>query len=151
MNIRIISFAKRVEPAILQLEKEYLKRITRFADVEIVNFKPMSEGKINGVELKRFEKQFPKNAYWIALTENGKQISSQEFAAFLQARSQQGVGMICFILGGAEGLSKPLLDKAHFRLSLSRLTFPHQLARLLTIEALYRSFDLMHGGRYHKE
>ena len=156
MKIRIISFSKKTEPAIVQLEKEYLKRISRYAEVEILNLKReeispqgRSSEKIRK-EDERLEKAIPPHAYCIMLGEKGKELDSKEWAQFLDERTKEGRGMLCLVLGGPEGLSEQLEDKAHFRFSLSRLTFPHQLARLFLIESLYRSFDLLHGGNYHK-
>jgi 23S rRNA (pseudouridine1915-N3)-methyltransferase len=141
MKIKIISFAKKEDPRVRELEIEYLKRIKRFADVQIVNLKKESEFE---------ELHLAQGTHVVALMDKGKEFSTPEMSQFLKREIQSGRHMLCFILGGASGLPESIVKGSHFQLSLSRLTLPHRLARLFLIEALYRSFDMLHGGNYDK-
>lgn len=89
-------------------------------------------------------------SYKIAMCVEGKQLSSEELAALLKSTADRGVSHVEFVIGGAEGLSEELKSKCDFRLSMSRMTFPHRIARLLLLEQLYRAFTINAGLKYHK-
>jgi 23S rRNA (pseudouridine1915-N3)-methyltransferase len=101
------------------------------------------EGKVLLEKLASFD-------YVVALDQHGKQVTSEEFSELLQARRNSGKRSVCFIIGGAYGLSEKVRQRANYILSLSKCTFPHQLTRLILVEQLYRSYTLMQGTRYHK-
>ena len=94
--------------------------------------------------------KIPKKAYVIAMCIEGKQLSSEELADKLEAASLEGKSSICFVVGSSFGLSDKVKNAADLRLSMSRLTFPHQLARVMLYESIYRSFSIISGGKYHK-
>ena len=89
------------------------------------------------------------NAYKVAMVIDGKQYTSPELAAFLEKRAMDG-REVCFLIGGPEGLPQPVIDQADLQLGLSRLTFPHDLAMVVTLEALYRASTISAGQPYHK-
>ena len=118
----------------------YRKRIPELDVVEIKDSNPVKEGELV-LSMLRPEQEL------VALTEEGKTYTSDAFAALLSgARSHQFV----FFIGSADGLSPQIKQQAHHKLSLSPMTFPHELARLLLIEQLYRAKTILQGGRYHK-
>ena len=137
---------------------EYTKRISQYAKVEEVNIK---ESKIadedNAQEIKKAledegEKilsKIPKDAYKVALCVEGTMLDSVALASLLQSAGDKS-GKIAFIIGSSHGLSDTVKRAADTRLSFSKLTFPHQLMRVILAEAVYRSFTIIAGKRYHK-
>ena len=90
-----------------------------------------------------------KDDYLVALDENGKQLSSVQLSGFLQARANESVKRLVFVIGGAFGLHESVLKKANYKWSLSSLTFPHQLVRLIMAEQVYRACTIMRNEKYH--
>jgi 23S rRNA (pseudouridine1915-N3)-methyltransferase len=133
-------------------EGNYLKRLRRHASVTIEEIKGAKGEKKEAV---RKEGEFllaklRRGSYIVALSEDGKTHDSRQFSKWLEAMGLQGRSDITFVIGGAAGLSREILDKADARLSLSAMTFPHQLARLVLVEQIYRAFTLIKGEPYHK-
>jgi len=133
-------------------EDDYLKRLGRYSSVTVEEIKG---AKGEEKEAIRKEGEFllaklRKGSYIVALTEDGENQNSRQFSKWLEGMGIQGRSDITFVIGGAAGLSKELLDKADGSLSLSPMTFPHQLARLVLIEQIYRAFTLIKGEPYHK-
>ena len=86
----------------------------------------------------------------VALAIDGKQLSSEELADFMEERGVRGESHIQFVIGGSLGLSDAVLRRSDYRLSFSRMTFPHQLMRVILLEQIYRSYRIIHGEPYHK-
>ena len=154
MNIKILSLRKSDCPLIRSLEDEYIKRLSKYTRVERIDVK---RAKIKGAQQKNRTEETQKllavlkrGEYVVLLSEKGKTYLSPEFAQFVKAKINSGIRTLTFVIGGPTGFNEDISQKVHSNLSLSRLTFPHQLSRLILIEALYRSFDIMHGGPYHK-
>lgn len=139
--------------------KEYLKRLSPHAKVEIIE---VSDEKIpehpsdtelrlikdkEGEKISRYLKE---GTYLIALDIQGKNLSSEEMAEMIADLGIKGKSDLTFLIGGSLGLAEFLLKKADFRLSFGRMTFPHQLMRLILVEQLYRSFKIIAGHPYHK-
>ena len=101
-------------------------------------------------EAAEIEKAVPKGAYVVALCVEGREMSSTELAGTLDAAMGAGASKLCFIIGGSFGLHESVKRSADLRLSMSRMTFPHHLARVMLAEQVYRAFTIMNGGRYHK-
>ena len=118
----------------------YLKRIPELEIVEIKDTTPQKEGEVALSLLKPNQKL-------VALMEEGKTYSSEQFAEFL---SRAGSNEWVLLIGSAEGLSPEIKQRADYRLSLSPMTFPHELARLMLVEQLYRAKTILQGGKYHK-
>ena len=114
---------------------------------------PTSEAKRELVlknEGARIFERLPKNAYIISLCIEGRQQSSTEFSDFLEKTAAGGNSDIVFIIGGSMGICDELKAKSDFKLSFSKMTFPHQLMRVVLLEQLYRAFNISNGGKYHK-
>ena len=159
MKIRILAIGKIKEPYLKQGIDEYLKRIKPYAQIEIVevNDEPVNdnpkEAEINHVkdiEGERILKLLKPQDYLIALDLNKKQFTSPEFATFLQEKFIQGGSNIAFVIGGSYGLSDALKKRANDSLSLSNMTFLHQMTRLILLEQIYRAFKINRNETYHK-
>lgn len=154
MKIKIVSLRKTDSADILRLEKEYLKRFSSYANVVFVD---VARAKIKGkhrtestLEVQKVLSVIDSKDYFVLLSERGKEPTSVEFAQFLEKQRAQCFGSLVFVIGGPEGYPQELESHADCILSLSKLTFPHKLVRLLLLEGLYRSFDIIAGGPYHK-
>ncbi len=121
---------------------EYMKRISRFADVEMIHIK--EDKKTTNKILKICEKKFV-----VLLDEKGKQFSSQELADFLEQKKNQSQDL-CFVIGGPDGHEQAVRERADYVWSMSKLTFPHDIAMMLLVETLYRSLSINAGHPYHR-
>jgi 23S rRNA (pseudouridine1915-N3)-methyltransferase len=122
--------------------KEYLKRISRFSDIEMIHVK--EDKKTSEKILKICEKKFV-----VILDEKGKQFSSQGLADFLEQKKNQSQNL-CFVIGGPDGHLSEIKERADYIWSLSKLTFPHDVAIMLLVETLYRSLSINAGHPYHR-
>jgi 23S rRNA (pseudouridine1915-N3)-methyltransferase len=144
MKIKVAWIGKTKEPAIQALTEEYLKRISRYADVAGVALK--DEAAI--FSLAAGEKQQKDRHTLVILDSRGKQFSSEELAAFLE-REQVNATPLLFAIGGSDGFSEEARRQARFALSLGRMTLPHELARVVLLEQLYRAFTILKHHPYH--
>jgi len=159
MKIRIIAIGKIKEEYLRLGIAEYVKRISAYCNVEIieVNDEPFSE-KPNSSEIekgittegKRVMKLLKENDYVISLDLGKKELKSEEFANFLTKKLEIGGSNITFIIGGSYGLSSELKNRANDSISLSQMTFLHQMTRLILLEQIYRGFKINHNEVYHK-
>ena len=138
---------------------EYIKRLGAYGKCEVREITEQrlgerpSEREIESAlarEAQELERAIPKGAYVCALCVEGEMCSSEQLAQRLQALDTRGVSRICFIVGGSYGLDEGFKRRADFRLSMSRMTFPHHLARVMLAEQVYRAFTINAGTRYHK-
>lgn len=138
---------------------EYYKRLGGFAKCELREIAEQRLGeKPSGREIaaalereaREIERAIPKGAYVCALCVEGEQCASDELARRLAALDARGVGRICFVVGGSFGLAEEIKRRADWRLSMSEMTFPHHLARVMLAEQVYRAFTINVGTRYHK-
>lgn len=134
--------------------EEYFKRLGAYSKPELKEIpeerlpEQPSEREIAQAlkrEATEIEKAVPKGAYTVALCVEGREMSSEELA-----RALEGKPKLCFIVGGSFGLDESVKKRADLRLSMSKLTFPHHLARVMLAEQVYRAFTIQNGGRYHK-
>ncbi len=136
---------------------EYAKRIGAYAKLEEINLKeerladesPAAISRALTAEGEKILEKIPKDAYAVALCVEGKMLSSEELARVVDT-AKGGSGKIVFIIGSSYGLSDAVKARADLKLSFSRLTFPHQLIRISLAEAVYRSFTILNGKKYHK-
>lgn len=140
---------------VLQGEAEYLQRVRGSFQIELVELgmespESMSPAEVQAREADEVLKRTKSYDYLIVLDERGKEMASKQFSDFVQARMNSGVKTVCFVIGGAFGFAEKVRQEADSVLSLSSLTFPHQLTRLLLVEQLYRAHTLMRGISYHK-
>ena len=143
MKISVVCFQKNRHAELEAAEGEYLKRLAARARVEVHSIARWKDG--DGVP-----ERLCKGAHVVGLYIGGKQYTSEKLAQHLQDLMNQGRSHLVLVIGAAEGMPAGVERQVQERWSLSPLTFSHQLARLLVLEALYRSFDILGGGRYHK-
>ena len=152
MKINIVCVGKLKENYWSQAIDEYKKRLSRFAELKIIEVEEAS--KITNLEQKsktEGELLLSKSAgIIVALDGGGKMLSSPELAEYIHKKEIQAESVISFLIGGSNGLSKEVLSKADLVLSFGKITFPHQLFRVVLIEQIYRSFTIIAGLPYHK-
>ena len=141
MKVTIVCAGKVKDPAFLSLAGEYAKRIRRYTRLDEVFVRDADS-------LATFD---PGEATMVALEVWGKQLTSQQFAAQLERWGSSGKGEMCFVIGAAEGIPKSLSDRADSYLSLSSMTLPHRLARVVLLEQIYRGLSILRGEPYARE
>ena len=134
---------------------EFLKRIQKFTSVEIVEIADI-KGQTNPKSIKNLEAEkilskLKSDDFLILLDEKGKQFSSVEFADFIQQKDNQAIKKIIFLIGGAYGFDDKIYERANAQLSLSKMTYSHQLIRLIFMEQLYRAYTIINNFPYHNE
>ena len=157
MKIKLIVVGKTNAKYLLEGEKEYenrLKRYTKFEEIIIPDIK--QTGKWSENELKKKEGQLilgklENSDHVILLDDKGKSFSSIQFSEFLQQKMNSSLKSLVFVVGGAFGFSGEIYQRANSKLSLSKMTFSHQMVRLIFKEQLYRGFSILRGERYHHE
>jgi 23S rRNA (pseudouridine1915-N3)-methyltransferase len=127
--------------------REYEKRLQRYCSLELIELQERGSPIKEGAELLA---HIPAGAYVAALCVEGRALSSTQLASLLDEKSLSGISRLCFIVGGSEGLSDAVKDRADLRLSMSEMTFPHHLARIMLAEQIYRAFTILGGSKYHK-
>ncbi len=159
MKITLITVGKIKEKYLRDAIAEYSKRLSRYCKLEVVevadektpdNASETVGNAIREKEAERILKYIKEDAYIITLEINGRQLSSEELAEKIEKLGIQGISHIIFIIGGSIGLGKAVLDKSDFALSFSKMTFPHQLMRVILLEQVYRSYRIINGEPYHK-
>lgn len=158
IKITLITLGKLKEKYLRDAVDEYAKRLSRYCKLDIVELAPVnlpekpSQSEIN-LALEResdmIEKRIPEGSIVTALCIEGKSIASEQLADFVAGNTNSGKNM-CFIIGSSYGLSNTVKQKADLKLSLSAMTFPHQLFRVMLLEQLYRAFKINEGSTYHK-
>ncbi|GFN37146.1 23S rRNA (pseudouridine(1915)-N(3))-methyltransferase RlmH [Tepidimicrobium xylanilyticum] len=159
MNIRIIAVGKIKEKYLQEAIKEYSKRLSRYCNLEIIevedekapeNLSIKEEELIKAKEAERIKSKIQPNSYIISLVIEGKNLSSEEFSEKVQKLMVDGINDITYVIGGSLGLSEEVINQSDFKLSFSKMTFPHQLMRIILLEQIYRGFRIMRGEPYHK-
>lgn len=155
LKIKIICLGKFKEKSYVELEKLYLKRLSPFSKVKVVELPEVSYKSADQVEKAKIKeaeqivKQLPDDGIIILLEEKGQERNSVDFAAFLERIG--GIGQeIVFVIGSGVGLHESLKEYANYTISLSQLTFPHNMARVVLEEQIYRACTIMTGKEYHK-
>jgi 23S rRNA (pseudouridine1915-N3)-methyltransferase len=155
MKIQFWSIGKAHESYVKEGIELFTKRINHYysADWNIIptpkNTGMLSESDIKIREGKMIMEWLKPEDYLVALDERGKQMKSEALATFIQARSNQSVRQLIFLIGGAYGLDEQLLKRANYKWSLSDLVFPHQLVRLMVAEQIYRACTILKNEKYH--
>ena len=150
--IKIITVGSLKEKYLKEAVEEYSKRLRKYTDIEMIEIK--DEGLLPPLQAmekegKKIKKHLSEKDYIITLEIEGKELSSEELAKKLED-IQMINSNITFIIGGSYGIEKSIKEKAKFHLSFSKLTFPHQLFRVLLLEQIYRAFKIMNHESYHK-
>ena len=159
MKITVLTAGKIKEKYFTEAVREYAKRLSRYCELQIIetddeatpdNASPALETQIKNKEGARILSRIPTGAYVIALAIQGREVDSVGLSQKISALTLNGHSHLVFIIGGSLGLSDAVLEKADEKLSFSRLTFPHQLMRVILLEQIYRSFRIARGEPYHK-
>lgn len=155
MKIVVLSVGRVRQRFVLDAEGEYLQRIKGSFQVELVELgmespESMKPADVQAREAEEVLKKTKSYDYLVVLDERGKEMTSMALSEFVQARMNSGIKSVCFVIGGAYGFAEKVRQEADLILSLSALTFPHQLTRMLLVEQLYRSHTLIKGISYHK-
>jgi 23S rRNA (pseudouridine1915-N3)-methyltransferase len=159
MNITIITVGKIKEKYLRDAIEEYSKRLGRYCKLEIIeladektpdNPSEKEEEAIKEKEGQAILNKIKDNMFVIAMDLAGKQLKSEEFAGYIENLGVTGDSNIAFIIGGSLGISKSVLVRANYKLCFSKMTFPHQLFRVMLLEQIYRGFRIMKGEPYHK-
>lgn len=159
MKITLLTVGKIKEKYLRDAIAEYTKRLGRYCCLTIIEVPDEQtpegagaavEDRIRLREAKRLLRYIREDAYVITLEISGKCLSSEEFAQKIEDLGVQGKSHIMFIIGGSIGLGTEILARSDFALSFSRMTFPHQLMRLILLEQIYRGYRIINGEPYHK-
>jgi 23S rRNA (pseudouridine1915-N3)-methyltransferase len=156
MNIKFLWVGKTKNSSIKSLLADYQERIRHWVHCEIIETGDLSKKKsLRSAELvagegKELARYIPEHGRLVALDETGTQFTSGDFARWIEAEQNSGVRVITFVMGGPEGLSKMISGRAHLILSMGKMTWTHDLCRVLLLEQIYRALCIMHRIPYHK-
>ncbi|PBB05722.1 23S rRNA (pseudouridine(1915)-N(3))-methyltransferase RlmH [Salimicrobium humidisoli] len=159
MKVSIISVGKLKEKYLKQGIDEYTKRLGPYVKTEIIEVadekapENLSEAEMEEVKQKEGERilaKVPKDAYVITLEIEGKQLTSEQLASRFDNLMTYGSSKIVFVIGGSLGISSQVQDRSDYALSFSKMTFPHQMMRLMLLEQVYRAFKILKNEPYHK-
>ena len=141
MKLFVIAEGRIKERELRAVANDYLKRVSRYVKCDEIEAK----------DAAGLAKAIPEGAFVVALEVDGEQLTSTELSQRVERWGARGKGLVAFLIGGSEGIPTALSQRADFRMSLSKLTFPHRLARVMLFEQLYRSMTLLRGEPYARE
>lgn len=159
MNITIISVGKIKEKYLKDAIGEYSKRLGRYCKLDMIELPdektPDNASEKEELQIKEKEgdlilKNIKDNMFVIALDLNGKELTSVSFSNFINDLGVKGESNLTFVIGGSLGLSPQVLNRANYKLCFSKMTFPHQLFKVMLLEQIYRGYRIMKGEPYHK-
>jgi 23S rRNA (pseudouridine1915-N3)-methyltransferase len=157
MQIKLIAIGKTDDKQLLQLIEQYQKRLKHYVKFQldiipdIKNVKNLSEKQQKEKEGELILKKISATDVLILLDENGKQYSSIEFSGYLQKKMNTGIKQLVFVIGGPYGFSEAIYQKSKEKISLSKMTFSHQMIRLFMVEQIYRGFTILKNEPYHHQ
>lgn len=159
MKITVVTVGKIKEKYFVDAIAEYAKRLSRYCKLEIIQVADEKtpdgasealEAQIKDKEGERILSNIKDGSFVVALAIEGQMLDSEELAAKIEKWGVSGISQIVFVIGGSLGLSKAVLNRADYKLSFSRMTFPHQLMRVVLLEQIYRSYRIISNEPYHK-
>jgi len=159
MNITLISVGKIKEKYLKDAIDEYSKRLTRYCKLDMIevadektpdNASEKEELQIKDKEGETILRHIKDNMYVVALDLKGKMLSSEELADFIQDLGLKGDSNVAFVIGGSLGLSQKVINRANYKLCFSKMTFPHQLMKVILLEQIYRGYRINNNEPYHK-
>lgn len=159
MNVHLIVLGKFREKFMKEYSAEYEKRLSAYCKLTVCELEPVricenpTQGEIDNSLLKECEmikSKIPKNSYVFSMCIEGKKLSSEKFAEKISEIALNGKSTVVFIIGSSYGLSDEIKNMSDFKFSMSEMTFPHKLARIMLLEQIYRGFSINSGGKYHK-
>lgn len=157
MTITLITIGKTDSTVLQQLIATYEQRLQHYIKFEFLELpdikktKNLSEEQQKQKEGERLLKEINKGDILVLLDERGRQLTSKEFADYLQKKMNSGIKKLTFVIGGPYGFSESVFQRAQGKISLSKMTFSHQMVRLFAIEQLYRGFTILRNEPYHHE
>ncbi len=160
LNVKIICIGKIKEKSLTNLIDEYMKRISKYSKIEIIELDDVcisncnskaEENKVKEIECQKIKDKLDKQGKSIsfALDLRGKQYDSVEFSEKIQDITTYSASTIIFIIGGSLGLTDEIVNSCDYKICFSKMTFPHQLIRLFLLEQLFRSFKILNNEKYH--
>ena len=158
MTVRIVCVGKLKEKYFEDACAEFIKRLSRFCTLDVVevadekapeSLHPADEDLVREKEGRRILKAIGQKDFVVALAIDGRQMTSEQFSAYLSEKEAEA-RPLTFVIGGSLGLSPEVYARANAKISFSKMTFPHRIARLLLLEQLYRGFKILHNEAYHK-
>ena len=147
LRVQLICTGRLKESFYVQACDEFDKRLRRYCALERTELPETGDVVRDGEAML---KRIPPDAFAVAMCVEGTAYSSEELSALLRECANGGKSRVCFLIGGSDGLSEAVKSRADVRMSMSRMTFPHHLARVMVLEQIYRAFNIMEGGKYHK-
>ena len=159
MNINFIVLGKLKEKYMKEFSAEYEKRLSAYCKVTVTELEPVklsdnpSQSEIDNAlnkEMQMILSKIPKGSYVFSMCIEGKQLSSEELSQKLEDIALSGKSTVTFIIGSSFGLSDEIKKMSDFKFSMSKMTFPHKLARIMLTEQIYRGFSISNNGKYHK-
>ena len=150
MKFRFVWIGKTKEKNWKALQEEYLRRLSHFVKYEIVEIRDSAQHNSTEIEGKRILEILNQKSFVCLLDAKGKALSSPELAKIIEGWQTRGSKEVTFIIGGANGVSPEVAEKADFSLSLSILTFTHEMSRVILLEQLYRAYTIIKGFPYQK-
>lgn len=150
MNVRILCVGRLKESFYEEACREYEKRLKGLCRLEIVELKEESGEKKLEKEAEAILAAIPRGSFTVALAIEGRLLSSEKLAVLLSEKALRGESRITFLIGSSDGLSERVKNACDERISMSPMTFPHHLARVMLLEQIYRAFSIASGGKYHK-
>ncbi len=155
MKIRLFTIGRMKARGFQLAQADYLQRLQHYANIDLLELKDVptrnrTEAQIQDDETRTVLRVLPDDAFLVALDRRGKQLSSEDLAFFLNKLMGDRRKTVIFAIGGPHGFSEALRQRADLVLSLSAMTFPHELARVMLLEQLYRAFTILKGEKYHK-
>ena len=156
MNIKIIALGKIKEKFLKDGTDEFMKRLTPYSSIEIVELNPIEikdenlTEKVLQEEGEKILDIIKRDSFVITLEIEGKQLSSEEFSHKIQEISNSGTSELVFVIGSSCGIGSNVSQRANLKMSMSKMTFLHQFARLILVEQIYRAFKILKGEKYHK-
>lgn len=159
IKIKIIALGRLKEKYLREAVEEYSKRLSAYAKLEVIEIEPErlsdnpSDSEIEAAlatEAEKILKKIEPESYTVAMCIEGRQMDSVEFSSLLGDKMDFGTGVFNFIIGSSCGLHNSVKTRADLKFSFSKMTFPHQLFRIMLLEQLYRAFKIRDGGKYHK-
>ncbi len=156
MKLDLIFVGKTREPYLREGVEDFLGRLRRYVPVEVTIVRGERLGRndrterVVAVESERVAAAVPRNSHLVVVDRLGKQFTSEALARWWQRLDREGCRKLCFVVGGVLGFSAELRSQAHTLLSLSKMTFTHEMSRLILLEQLYRACTIMRGEKYHK-
>lgn len=159
MNVQLIVLGKLKEKYMKDFSSEYEKRLSAYCKLTVTELEPVklsdnpSQSEIDNAlnkETQMITAKIPKNSYVFSMCIEGKQMSSEELSQKLDDIALSGKSSVVFIIGSSFGLSDEIKRMSDFKFSMSKMTFPHKLARIMLTEQIYRGFSISNNGKYHK-